>query len=642
MSLHGRKVVKDSPPTLLLILSCLLVITINGFCSAAPLYSYCPNPAQYAQNSTFESNLKLLLLSLSSNTSISGGFYNTSVGNDTNQVYGLALCRGDVNSSVCQNCVEQASVEILSSCPLKEDAIIWYENCQLRYSYQRFFSVMVYAGKYPPWNDLQPNVSNPQKFYQILNGLLNEVISQIASQNSDPMFSTRNATAPGIGIVVGMAQCTWDISRNDCENCLRDAMGDLKGYYSTRQGGMILDTSCDLMFQVSSTTGSRRIVIIVISVIVPVLVLLAGSCAYYLWRRKRRKGVFADEKMKETTTPQQNQIDLSELPLIDFDTIKISTNNFSDTNKLGQGGFGTVYKGILPDGKEIAVKRLSRRSWQGLEEFKNEVILIAKLQHRNLVRLLGCGLEGEEKLLIYEFMPNISLDFFIFDPIKSSQLDWRTRYNIVDGIARGLVYLHEDSRFKIIHRDLKPSNVLLDKEMTAKISDFGMARIFCEDQIIANTRRVVGTFGYMSPEYAMEGIFSVKSDVFSFGVILLEIISGKRNSSYLKEHGQTLLAYVWRLWNEGKAADFIDPLLITYSRTEVLNCIKIGLLCVQRDAEDRPTMSDVIVMLESDWGDLPLPTEPAFALGRVITQTDQSSTVICSVNAINISDVTVR
>ncbi|XP_043705481.1 cysteine-rich repeat secretory protein 38-like [Telopea speciosissima] len=247
--------VKDSPPNLLLFLSCLLVITINGSCSADPLLSFCTNPAQYKQNSTFESNLKLLLLYLSSNTSVSGGFYNTSVGNGTDHVYGLALCRGDVTRDVCQNCMENASREILSSCPMKEDAIIWYEYCQLRYSYQNFFSVMVYAGKYPPWNDQQRNVSNPYKFSQILNGLLNELISQVASLNSDPMFAIRDASASGIGKVVGRAQCTWDISRGDCENCLRNAMGDLEGYCSTRQGGMILDSSCDLMFQVLTSNG---------------------------------------------------------------------------------------------------------------------------------------------------------------------------------------------------------------------------------------------------------------------------------------------------------------------------------------------------------------------------------------------------
>ncbi|KAJ4982032.1 hypothetical protein NE237_032869 [Protea cynaroides] len=626
-------------------------MSINGSCSDDPLLSFCPYPAIYTQNSTFESNLKLLLSYLSSNTSLSGGFYNTSVGNDTNTVYGLALCRADVTSEICQNCVKNASQEILSLCPQKEDAVIWYEYCQLRYSYARFFSLMVYAGKFPPWNDLQPNVTNPNKFSQILNGFLNVLISQVGSNSSVHMFATSDARA-GSSKIHGLAQCTWDISSGDCKNCLRNAMVDLEGCCSTHQGGKVLDTSCDLMFQVSSVKGGghRRLIIIITSVSLPVLVLLAGSYVYYLWRKKGRRRGLDEEKLREKSKSQWeksmslwDETDSSELSLIEFDAIKIATNNFSDTNKLGQGGFGTVYKGILPDGKEIAVKRLSRRSWQGLEEFKNEVILIAELQHRNLVRLLGYSIEGEENLLIYEFMPNSSLDVLIFDPVRRAQLDWRTLYNMVDGIARGLLYLHEDSRLKIIHRDLKPSNVLLDERMTAKISDFGMARIFGQDQNTANTKRVVGTYGYMSPEYAMEGIFSVKSDVFSFGVILLEIISGKRSNTYLKEHGHTLLAYAWRLWNEGKTSEVIDPLLIdSCSRTEVLRCIQIGLLCVQQYPEDRPTMSDVIVMLESDSRDLPQPTEPAFSLGRVVVQTDESSTVICSVNAVNVSNVAPR
>ncbi|GMN49796.1 hypothetical protein TIFTF001_018967 [Ficus carica] len=202
--------------------------------------------------------------------------------------------------------------------------------------------------------------------------------------------------------------------------------------------------------------------------------------------------------------------------------------------------------------------------------------LIVKLQHRNLVRLLGCGTEGEEKILLYEFMPNRSLDFFIFDPERRSHLDWETYYNIIGGIARRFLYLHEDSRLKIIQRDLKPSNVLLDHEMVAKISDFGMASMFSENQNTNyNTKRVAGTYGYIAPEYAMEGIFSIKSDVFSFGA--------------------------WQLWKEGKELEFVDPVLIESSSRpteEIIRCIHIGLLCVQEDPADRPTMSAVVVLLK--------------------------------------------
>ncbi|KAK1284774.1 hypothetical protein QJS10_CPB21g00783 [Acorus calamus] len=187
-----------------------------------------------------------------------------------------------------------------------------------------------------------------------------------------------------------------------------------------------------------------------------------------------------------------------DLPLFDLSTVAMATDNFSNANKIGEGGFGLVYKGKLEEDQEIAVKRLSRNSTQGLDEFKNEVMLIAKLQHRNLVRLLGCCAEGDERMLVYEYMPNKSLDTFLFDVTRSSCLDWRMRYNIILGIARGLVYLHQDSRFRIIHRDLKVSNILLDKEMNPKISDFGMARIFRGDHGEANTKRVVGTYGYVS------------------------------------------------------------------------------------------------------------------------------------------------
>ncbi|KAF8025806.1 hypothetical protein BT93_F2591 [Corymbia citriodora subsp. variegata] len=201
-------------------------------------------------------------------------------------------------------------------------------------------------------------------------------------------------------------------------------------------------------------------------------------------------------KKKKMELPEgdncEDQKEDLELPLFDLSTIATATNYFSTDNKLGEGGFGPVYKGVLRGGQEIAVKMLSRTSGQGLHEFKNEVLYVSKLQHRNLVKLLGCCIQ-EENLLIYEFMPKRSLDSFLFDPMQREQLDWSVRFHIITGIARGLLYLHQDSRLRIIHRDIKASNVLLDYEMNPKISDFGLAKSFTGNETQANTNRVVGT-----------------------------------------------------------------------------------------------------------------------------------------------------
>ncbi|XP_065616231.1 G-type lectin S-receptor-like serine/threonine-protein kinase At1g11330 isoform X1 [Quercus suber] len=219
-------------------------------------------------------------------------------------------------------------------------------------------------------------------------------------------------------------------------------------------------------------------------------------CANRLWKwilAKQRARRLKGNEESHKPLPSDNLNQVQELPLFNFERLVSATSDFHLSNKLGQGGFGPVYKGKLSDGQEIAVKRLSRTSAQGLEEFMNEVVVISKLQHRNLVRLLGCCVEGEERMLLYEYMPNKSLDAFLFDPHKERLLDWKKRFNIIEGISRGLLYLHRDSRLRIIHRDLKASNILLDKELNPKISDFGMARIFGSDEDQANTNRVVGT-----------------------------------------------------------------------------------------------------------------------------------------------------
>ncbi|XP_031392613.1 G-type lectin S-receptor-like serine/threonine-protein kinase At4g27290 isoform X2 [Punica granatum] len=348
----------------------------------------------------------------------------------------------------------------------------------------------------------------------------------------------------------------------------------------------------------------------VLAVAVVLSVASAMFCLWAFWRRRKGEGVRFNVHAGE----QEN----FELPTFDVVMISQATNNFSHYNKIGEGGFGPVYKGQLPNGQEIAAKRLSETSRQGLNEFKNEVMLIAKLQHRNLVKLLGCCIEGEERMLVYEYMPNGSLDTFIFGTKRGSCLAWRRRLNIIVGIARGLLYLHRDSRLTIIHRDLKASNMLLDSEMNPKISDFGMARTFAGDQLLEKTKRIVGTYGYMSPEYAVDGLFSVKSDVFSFGVLLLEIVSGKRNREFHHTDNHfNLLGHAWKLWIEGKAHELIDARMEdSFPFSEVMRCIQVGLLCVQKRPEDRPTMSSVLLMLDSVSATLLQPQEPGFYMER--------------------------
>ncbi|KAJ3693660.1 hypothetical protein LUZ60_009140 [Juncus effusus] len=414
------------------------------------------------------------------------------------------------------------------------------------------------------------------------------------------------------------------LSLDKCrDKCLRNCSCMAYSAFDARNGGSgcviwtgdlvdtrFIDGGQDLYLRVASSeldAGKNRKahLIIAITTVIIVIIILVFSLYCFIWKNKK-----SEKRKIKSYFSKSGQFKDTELPLFDIDSMTLATNNFSFANKIGEGGFGIVYQGKLNDGQEIAVKKLSMESSQGLNEFMNEVLLLSKLQHRNLVRLLGCCIDGNERMLVYEYMNNKSLDLFIFDETQRATLAWKMRLDIIIGIARGVLYLHRDSRFNIIHRDLKAANILLDPEMVPKISDFGTSRLLSGDQSEISTKIVIGTRGYMSPEYAMNGKLSVKSDVYSFGVLLLEIISGKRNNSNLN-----LLAHTWKLWVEGNQLALVDSLVTgPCPVSDLVRCIRLGLLCIEECPEDRPSMASVVLMLSSENSVLPEPKKPVICI----------------------------
>ncbi|KAL2324344.1 hypothetical protein Fmac_023402 [Flemingia macrophylla] len=621
---------------------------------------------KFTPNGTYQSNLRTLFSSLSSEASSSVEFFNNTVAgtNRSDTVYGLFMCRGDIPSDLCNQCVGNATQRLSTQedCSTAEAAVVYYDQCIVRYSNRSFFSVLTMSAGYVLASPI--NMTNQESFKRLVYETLNKTADEAAdSATGEKKFATRETDIDEFQKLYCLAQCTPDLSPGDCRSCLESLINsDLPRCCAGTQGGRVLYPNCVIRFEIypfyrsltsppaeppgaqppENTKGkSRTIILVVVPIIISMT--LCTFCYYWLRRRSRksRKSLLRENFGEESSILEGLQFDLA--------TIKVATNNFSQENKIGQGGFGEVYKGILPEGRHIAVKRLSTSSRQGSFEFKNEILLIAKLQHRNLVEFIGFCLEEEEKILIYEYVPNRSLDFFLFDT-QQQKLSWYERYKIIGGIALGILYLHDYSRLKIIHRDLKPSNVLLDEDMNPKISDFGLARIVDIDQNRVETNRIVGTYGYMSPEYAMLGQFSEKSDVFSFGVMVLEIITGKKNASFHESHhdDEGLLTYVWRHWKNQTPLSILDPnMKENYYEHEVIRCIKIGLLCVQENPNIRPTMADVVSYLSNHSRELSSPQEPAFHLHgideKVVMQqgsssnTSGNSSLPFSVNEMSIS-----
>ncbi|QHN79896.1 putative receptor-like protein kinase At4g00960 isoform X1 [Arachis ipaensis] len=625
-------------------------------------YYNCTINGTFASNSTYRSNTITLLNWLSSNATTSRTYNTTVIGKTTSDtVYGLYICTRDSTPGMCQDCVAQASKLISSLCSKAKEAMVWYRVCFMRYSNRNFFSNVEESPSITFVSDID-YVGQVGRYNTILWNMLNDMRTMAAADSNKTAAMTQKITDHQN--IYGSAWCLPYLSTENCSWCLSDAIAYIPaGCCRGKSGGTVMYPSCGIRYELYpflkehyivppplrpppppqrdsrplAPPGKRKQknlplskVAVPIAIVVALVLLTLGGCCFL--RRKGRKN--QDDILKENFG---NDISTLESLRFELARIEAATNRFATENRVGKGGFGEVYKGILLNGQEIAVKRLTRSSGQGAIEFKNEILVIAKLQHRNLVRLLGFCLEGEEKILIYEYVPNKSLDYFLCDPQKRRQLSWIQRKQIIMGIARGILYLHEDSRLKIIHRDLKPSNVLLDSNMNPKISDFGMARIVTVDQNEENTHRIVGTYGYMSPEYAMFGQFSVKSDVFSFGVMVLEIINGKRKgtSSSESECIDDIRRHAWEKWTEKTPMELLDPNMEgPYSKEEVIKCIHIGLLCVQEEPNERPTMATIVFYLNSSSLNLPSPREPAYYFKN--NRTEESMTT--SKELVNDSD----
>eukprot|EP00253_Pinus_taeda_P033346 PITA_33346 len=564
----------------------LMIITLQSHICKALQYSICHNNFNYTTDSKYERNLNSVMTRLIKDSSHTG--FNTS---ENGQVYGLVQCRGDTTPDQCYSCSQQASTTLRQDCGNAGGGLMWFEDesCLLRYENYSFFGQLDTTDRtyWVNGNDVTPS---PDVFIKAVNSLFNKLVDEATSGST--LYASGTTTDSLSRRIYGLVQCTRDMSIDSCTSCLQNTINNISTVCNGKQGARSLVGSCTVRYEMYSifnstsspppnspvadtppnqtTPSSNSTQNNKSSNNLPIILGVAGGLLLLLLvcvlttRRRLKSIIFrnpSEGNLRNACEIQVKQIQFFCLPLYIYDEavyfryidhgqveedtligqdrqiaftmeeLIAATENFDDQNKLGEGGFGAVYKGTIEDGKEIAVKKLSLRSLQGKREFMNEVKLVAKIQHRNLVNLLGCCAEGSERLLVYEYLPNKSLDKVLFDPNKSNQLDWQKRYNVIVGVARGLLYLHEDSQLRIIHRDIKASNILLDENLNPKIADFGLARLFPEDESHVSTR-VAGTYGYMAPEYAMQGQLSVKADVYSFGVLLMELVTGRKNSDY--------------------------------------------------------------------------------------------------------------
>ncbi|KAM3319116.1 cysteine-rich receptor-like protein kinase 42 [Capsicum chacoense] len=544
-------------------------------------------------------------------------------------IYGLAKCHNDLSQDDCKLCFMEAKDQ-LARCIPSPGGFVYLDGCFLRYENYNFFDETIEKNSSIFVCGDPTDITNDQYMKRDFAARVDRSIANVTSMSIVNNGFGATVLKSGLLAIYALGQC-WDyFSPEACTKCLNHA-GDMLRKCLPAAEGKAMNAGCYLRYSSNKFFDDGALVIadkgpkkgvnvwlIAAIALSSVLALFAIIGAYVGYRRFSKENGSSKRVHKLPPTYETSKLNFK------YELLEKATGGFHPLNKLGQGGSGSVYKGTLPDGKNIAVKRLLYNTRQWAEEFFNEVNLISGIQHKNVVKLLGCSIEGPESLLVFDHVSHRNLDQLLFDKNKRQFLSWKQRFEIILGIAEGLAYLHEGSKAKIIHRDIKNSNILVDDELVPKISDFGLARRFAPHKTHVSTG-VAGTLGYLAPEYLLQGCLTEKADVYSFGVVAIEVACCIKSNVFVSDSASVLQS-VWRNYKLNKITDSIDSrLMIDFQEQEASRVLQLGLLCTQTRRFSRPSMSEVVTILRNEETVIPVPMQPPFQNSSLLAPPDTPS-----------------